>query len=340
MVVSPTGSRRLESSSGARARRTYALPVVAPYRLDLTVSALRRLSTNVVDLFTPDGTYVRALAGVDEPVVVRVTQIAREHALAVAIEGDARDDDAVLGLVGRMLGADIDLRRFYRRAAPVPWLAPLVKRMRGVKPPRYPSLWEACVNAIVFQQISLRAASAVMHRLTAAVGRSLQADDIPVPLYLFPDAGSVHRATDHRLHTVGLSANKIATLRRAAEALSSGALDTSALERCTSPDAAAILRRIKGIGPWTAAIILLRGLGRLDVFPANDSSVASNIAFVAGPEPLDVPRVVDDLGPQRGMLYFHLLLARLDARAELGRASFEPRSPAARPGISQRDTHT
>jgi len=95
MVVSPTGSRRLESSSGARARRTYALPVVAPYRLDLTVSALRRLSTNVVDLFTPDGTYVRALAGVDEPVVVRVTQIARDHALAVSIEGDARDDDAV-----------------------------------------------------------------------------------------------------------------------------------------------------------------------------------------------------------------------------------------------------
>jgi hypothetical protein len=37
------------------------------------------------------------IAGVDEPVVVRVTQIAREHALAVAIEGDARDDDAVLG---------------------------------------------------------------------------------------------------------------------------------------------------------------------------------------------------------------------------------------------------
>ena len=97
-----------------------------------------------------------------------------------------------------------------------------------------------------------------------------------------------------------------------------------------SPDAAMILRRIKGIGPWTAAIILLRGLGRLDVFPANDTSVASNIAFVAGPEPLDVPRVLNDLGAQRGMLYFHLLLARLDARAEIGRASFEPRSLDAR----------
>ena len=316
--------------------RVYTLPVVAPYRLDLTVSALRRLSTNVVDLLTPQGTYVRALAGVHEPVIVRVAQLAKRHALSVALEGDAGHDDAVLGLVGQILGADIDLGKFYRAVAPVSWLAPLVRRMRGVKPPRYPSLWEACVNAIVFQQISLRAASAVMHRLTISLGRSLQADDMPIPLYLFPDPESVQRATDRRLNTVGLSANKIATLRRVADALSSGALAASVLERRTSQDAAAILRGIKGIGPWTAAIILLRGLGRLDVFPANDSSVASNIAFVAGPEPLDVPRVVKDIGPQRGMLYFHLLLARLDARAEIGRASFEPHSPDARPDIRAR----
>jgi DNA-3-methyladenine glycosylase II len=310
--------------------RTYTLPIVAPYRLDLTVSALRRLSTNVVDLLTPQGSYVRALAGDHEPVIVRVAQIAEERVLSVAIEGDGRHDDRVLGLVGQMLGAHVDLRNFYRRAARVSWLAPLVKRMRGVKPPRYPSLWEACVNAIVFQQLSVRAASAIMRRLTVSVGRSFQADDMPVPLYLFPDPESVRRATDHRLGTLGLSANKIATLRRVADALSSGSLDATALERCTSPDASAILRQIKGIGPWTAAIILLRGLGRLDVFPANDSSVANNVAYVAGTTPPDVPRAVNDLGPQRGMLYFHLLLARLDARGEIGRASFEPRSLDAR----------
>src|SRR5579864_3732832 len=111
--------------------------------------------------------------------------------------------------------------------------------------------------------------------------------------------------------------------RRVAEAIESGALDAATLERCTSPDAAAMLRGIKGIGPWTATIILLRGLGRLDVFPGNDASVASNIALAAGSAPLDVPRVLDALGPQRGMLYFHLLLGRLEARGDIGRQSFE-----------------
>ena len=53
----------------------------------------------------------------------------------------------------------------------------------------------------------------------------------------------------------------------------------------------------------------------------NDSSVARNLAFVAGAIPLDIDCVLTALGPERGMLYYHLLLARLDARGEIGRAS-------------------
>ena len=62
----------------------YECPVAVPYRLDLTVNALRRLSTNVVDVLTPDGQYVRALPGSREPVVARVTQV---HQTARALEG-------------------------------------------------------------------------------------------------------------------------------------------------------------------------------------------------------------------------------------------------------------
>ncbi|MGA8026859.1 MAG: hypothetical protein WB992_06905 [Bryobacteraceae bacterium] len=63
-------------------------------------------------------------------------------------------------------------------------------------------------------------------------------------------------------------------------------------------------------------------LGPLDVFPMNDSSVARNLAFVAGAVPLDIDHVLTALGPERGMLYYHLLLARLDAGGEIGRASY------------------
>ncbi len=307
----------------------HVVPVVMPYRLDLTVSVLRRMSTNVVDLLTPEGQYMRALSASPHPLIVRVTQIRHENSLTVTIDGDESSvpssrvgsADGVLDTVCSMLGVTRDLEAFDRAAADISWLAPLVKRMRGVKPPRYPTLWEACANAIVFQQVSLRAASAIMHRIIVTLGQPVTTDE--VRLYVFPTMESVRDADDDVLRGAGLSASKVATLRRVGGAIGSGALDTAALEARTSQDAAAILQEIKGIGPWTAAVILLRGLGRLDVFPANDTSVSSNMALVAGPGPLDAQSVLDALGAQRGMLYFYLLLARLEGRGEIGRASFE-----------------
>lgn len=49
--------------------------------------------------------------------------------------------------------------------------------------------------------------------------------------------------------------------------------------------------------------------------------VTGNIALAAGSAPLDIQRVLDQLGPQRGILDFHLLLGRLEARGELARPS-------------------
>ena len=289
------------------------------------MSVLRRLSTNIVDVLTPQGQYVRALGGFGEPIVVRVAH-PRPGALAITIEGATAEHSRVLAIVRRMLGTDRELSHFDRAARGFRWLHPLAVRMRGVKPPRYPTLWEACVNAIVFQQVSLVAASSISERMIVALSAPIERSD--VALRMFPSVESFQDASDGALRAAGLSANKLGTLRRVADALLSGVLDEASLEEQPSPEAAARLRRIKGIGPWTATVILLRGLGRLDVFPMNDSSVARNLAFVAGSAAVDVDRVLSALGPQRGMLYYHLLLARLDARGDVGRASVQ--SQAAR----------
>jgi DNA-3-methyladenine glycosylase II len=127
-------------------------------------------------------------------------------------------------------------------------------------------------------------------------------------------------ADDAVIRAAGLSAGKLATLRRAGEAIATGAISEAMLEERSSADATLLLTGIKGIGPWTAAAILLRGLGRLDVFPSNDSSVAANLALVTGKR-VDAGPVLESLGAQRGMLYFCLPLARLESRGEIGRAS-------------------
>ncbi|MDQ2680808.1 MAG: hypothetical protein M3Y21_07295 [Candidatus Eremiobacteraeota bacterium] len=297
----------------------YELAVAKPYRLDLTVSVLRRLSTNIVDVLTPEGEYLRVLDHFGDPVLARVSKD-RDDALSVTLEGNPIAHQQALRLLGRVLGTDRTLSHFNRAAARIPWLQQLARRMRGVKPPRYPTLWEACVNAIVFQQVSLAAASTILRRVIVAVTSPFVCEN-GTALHAFPDAATVLGTDDRVLNSAGLSAGKIATLRRVGEALISGALDDRMLEERTSTDAAALLHSIKGIGQWTATIILLRGLGRLDVFPSNDSSVTANLAFVAGSASFDIGADLETLGSQRGMLYYHLLLARLDARGEIGRAS-------------------
>jgi DNA-3-methyladenine glycosylase II len=296
---------------------THAIKIKPPYRLDVTVSALRRSPTNVVDVYTPDGRYLRALQGRTKPVIVSVTQ-PRPNALTIRVKGSAADTVRAVATVRRMLGTEHDLSAFHRKARAIPWLAPIARRVRGLRPPRYPDLFEACANAIVFQQVSLHAASAIMRRLLLVVGTRVEHDG--VPLVVFPSVERFLDAKDAELRAAGLSAGKLATLRRAGEAIVAGTLSEAMLEEQSSEDAGVLLQGIKGIGPWTAAVILLRGLGRIDVFPDNDSGVRASLARFAGKR-VSAARVAEELGSQRGMLYFCLLLARLDARGEIGQAS-------------------
>jgi len=118
-------------------RSQYAIEVMKPYRLDLTVSVLRRLSTNAVDVLTPGGEYVRALNGFRKTVLVRVAQT-QPATLTVILQGCADADESVKALivVRRILGVERKLSHFYRGARGISWLWPLAVRMCGVKPPR------------------------------------------------------------------------------------------------------------------------------------------------------------------------------------------------------------
>ena len=293
--------------------RQYKLRLPGLFRLDLTVNALRRLRTNVVDIWTAQHRYVRAFDRGERKVIVSVEQ-SGARTLVVTVEGEQGAHGA-LETVRRMLGLDSNLAEFNRAAAQIPWLRALAMRMRGIRPPRYPTLWEAFVNAIAFQQLSLQAASAIVSRIVIDLQPPIFYDGMT--LYPFPRVEQFLGASDAGLRAAGLSAIKIATLRRAGDAIATGALTEEMLNERSTPDCMAALGKIKGVGPWTATVVLLRGLGRLDLFPQNDTSVVRNLALLAAPAPVHLPQTLARLHPQQGMLYYHLLLARLESRGEL-----------------------
>jgi DNA-3-methyladenine glycosylase II len=280
-----------------------ALPVRAPFRLDLTTDALRRLAANVVDVVDV-GTYYRAFADDRGTAVVAI----RQHDAGSIDVRSAGDAERFVPVLARMLGAQADLTQWYERSARITWVHRLAVAFAGVKPPRYATLWEACAHAIVFQQISIHAAGSIMRRTIEALGTPVTVGKVRcIP---FPPPQCWLAASEEQLRTAGLSRNKVAHLRSVAAAFAEGDIDEAELERLPTREAAEKLCTIRGIGPWSAAVILLRGMGRLDTFPLRDSGVARSVTLLAG-EGVDLDFVLETLGPARGMLYYHLLLGRL-----------------------------
>jgi DNA-3-methyladenine glycosylase II len=282
------------------------LSVREPFRLDLTVDALRRLASNVVDVVTPDGTYYRALQNGSATELVAVRAAGNG---GIELRATGRRGERWLPIVERMLGAHVDLTQWYARAGRIPWLRPLATALRGVKPPRYPTLWEACAHAILFQQISIHAAAAIMRRAVELLGESVTASGLRCVAFPPPDRWL--DAGDGPLRAAGISGNKIRHLRSAAEAIVGGRISDAALQPLSTAEAAERLREVRGIGAWSAAVILLRGLGRLDTFPLRDSGVARSLSLLSGEAHVEQTALLEQLGDMRGMLYYHLLLGRM-----------------------------
>jgi len=281
------------------------IPVRAPYSLDFTVDALRRLAANVVDVAS-DGVYRRALLDAKGANLVEVRQEDGRH-LRVRVAGAG--GERWLPVVERMLGTSADVRAWYARVRDVPWLALLSKELRGLRPPRYPSLFEALSHAIVFQQISIHAAAAIMRRMVVSLAEPLESGGFTY--YPFPRPRDVFDAADDVLRAAGLSGQKIAHLRSAADAVLSGKLDEREIDALSTEEAIERLCEVRGIGRWSAAVVLLRGFGRLDIFPLNDSGVARTVKLLSGDPAIDLDALLARLGPVRGFLYFHLLLGRI-----------------------------
>ncbi len=317
-----------------------AVACIPPYRLDLTVAVLRRTPLNPVDVLASDGRYLHAFA---DPTGLRVCvahQPPGTNTLHVtfyqpATANDERrpTNDELRARIPQMLGTGVDLSGFYAVAANVSELASLVAQARGVKPPRYPSLWEAFCNAIVFQQLSLEAAIATMRRMIAHCSAPLAFGDVQV--YPFPAPAKIIETDPEVLRSLGLSATKVRTLQEVAGLLLDGRLTAEELEALPTADAMVRLTLLRGIGPWTAAVVMLRGLGRLDVFPAGDSGARRNLRGLlgtgtgagAGAGEGEDPKgaaIVAVLGPWRGMLYYHLLLWRLSRRGLVSLAASGP----------------
>jgi DNA-3-methyladenine glycosylase II len=114
------------------------------------------------------------------------------------------------------------------------------------------------------------------------------------------------------LRACGLSRQKAATLQGAARSIVRGELSEAQLAPLTSTQAVERLTELDGVGPWTAGLVLLRGCGRLDVFPPGDVGAQRNLDALLGTRDERAARAaITRFGDLRGYLYFCALGASL-----------------------------
>jgi 3-methyladenine DNA glycosylase/8-oxoguanine DNA glycosylase len=135
---------------------------------------------------------------------------------------------------------------------------------------RRPNIFAALAEAIVYQQLTGKAAATIYGRLCALFPDVSEA----------PTAAQILGATDEQLRSVGLSRSKAASLRDLAQRFAGGEIPTLAEIRGMEDEAIIErLTRIRGIGRWTAEMLLIFHLGRPDVLPVDDYGVRKGFAI-------------------------------------------------------------
>jgi DNA-3-methyladenine glycosylase II len=302
-------------------RLSFSIDPTPPFRLDLTVWAVRRRPENLIDRWDGE-TYTRVLVARRRPVLTRVAQSGSVDAPRLEITASAAylpdvTRSVVTTALERLLGVRIDLRAFYCLAAQHPRVRELASRFRGLKPPRFPSAWESAVNGIACQQLSLAVGILLLNRLAAQYGLPSGQDDG----HAFPRPEDLSSVMPESLRSLGFSGAKSRALIQLAGQISSGQLDLESLADFGNGDAVSRLMDVPGVGRWTAEYVLLRGLGRVDAFPGDDIGARNNLArWLKLRKPLDyarVARVLHHWKPYAGMIYFHLLLDGLERAGHL-----------------------
>jgi DNA-3-methyladenine glycosylase II len=295
----------------------FFLEPLAPFRLDLTVWTLRRRAENQIDRW--DGvTYRRVLVIGDEPIEVAVTQIESPDSprLRVTVTGakvTSKIKKPVISLLNRVLGLRVDLSGFYQFASHQAKLGPLARRFRGMRPPRFPSVFEALVNATACQQMSLTVGILLLNRLAGECG--LVSEENDVVTYAFPRPQDLIHRDPHAIALLGFSRQKVRAMIESASVIDNGQLNLESLAEVSDDVPLANLQELRGVGRWTAEYVLLRGLGRWHIFPGDDVGARNNLTLWLGlSEDLDYESVRRVLARWRkfgGFIYFHLLLDHL-----------------------------
>ncbi len=292
------------------------LTPVPPYDFDLSCSIFSRGDAQIRRY--EDGLFRHVLRLEKKLVLVTAQASGTKNAPGLdvtltsrsALTQDERRQAARLTYDTFMLG--LDPKPFYRAVKGDPVLKRLTGDLKGLRFMKTASVFEALVDAICEQQISLVVARTIETRITKAFGDPLKIG--AHTYYAFPSPQSLAAAPSGQIRACGLSQKKAEYVHGVARMVVNGDLDPERFPLEARTDAIIEqLTSIRGIGLWTAEYVLIRGMARLEAMPADDLGIRRCISrYYAHGKPVTATQareVAESWGPWRGLASFYLLSA-------------------------------
>lgn len=197
----------------------------------------------------------------------------------------------------RPLPYDADIaRRHIVKADPV--MRDMVKRIGPYDLEVRGAPYESLIRAILYQQLAGPAAAAIERRFLAIFGDRI------------PPSHELIAVSDEELRAAGVSRQKAGYMRSLAEHFDNGVLSDRHIRRASDETVIELVTQVKGIGRWTADMLLLFCLGRPDVLPVGDLGVRASMRDAYGlddlPSPAQMEEIAEPWRPYRSAATWYL----------------------------------
>lgn len=270
------------------------IPTAKPFSFDQTLTFIRRFPPCQGEYLVEDAAVTAAIAVAGKAVPFTLRASADD---VVTVE---TAEPAVAARAADWIGANDDLGALYAAAEGDPPFRELVRRLHGLHHVRFLTLEEIAVYCVMMQRTPVAMASRMKRAFLARFGipvevrGSLLRAMPEMPALVAIDGAEIGDAIKH-----ASKGRAIANVVRGVAAIGEHALRTLPYE-----EARDALLEVRGIGPFSAAAILLRGLGRMDALPS--TKICEEEARVVYGSAYDPAAIARRYGAQIGYWSFYL----------------------------------
>jgi DNA-3-methyladenine glycosylase II len=213
-----------------------------------------------------------------------------------------------------LFNLNFDLAPFYEQIRDDKIMPCLTQKLCGLKNPTTQTAFEALIDSIVEQQISLKVANSIETKLTKKFGDTLDVES--EVYYAYPTPQKLASLGIEELRQCGLSQRKAEYIKGIAELVADGKLDLEKLKNYDSADEIiSVLDRVRGVGVWTAELTMLRGMQKLEALPADDLGLRRVISrYYCGGQVIasaQARQIAENWGRWKGLAAYYLIVAEM-----------------------------